>query len=148
MVSSIRSDLSVTSRQGDPRLFTPKIHQLTCAVLPHGIEGNSSLTLSAFRLCPCHYFSMCSYTFYYWSQKLLLSVFKSSHTVWLRDFPWQQIPETILHLCQDCNRMFNVEGWKHIIPSLMFKERGETSRPFCILYSVTHLYALCRAGMS
>lgn len=44
--------------------------------------------------------------------------------------------------------MFNVKGWKHIIPSLMFKERGETSRPFCILYSVTHLYALCRAGMS
>lgn len=44
--------------------------------------------------------------------------------------------------------MFNVEGWKHIIISLMFKERGETLRPFCILYSVTHLYALCRAGMS
>lgn len=51
-----------------PRLFTPQIHQLTCAVLPCGIGENSSLTLSTFRLQPCHYFSMCSYTFYYWSQ--------------------------------------------------------------------------------
>lgn len=51
-----------------PCLFTPQIHQLTCAMLPRGVEGNSSLTLSAFRLWPYHYFSMCSYTFYYWSQ--------------------------------------------------------------------------------
>lgn len=49
-------------------LFTPQIHQLTCAVLPCGTEGNSSLNLSAFRLWPYHYFSVCSYAFYYWSQ--------------------------------------------------------------------------------
>lgn len=69
-----------------PRLFTPQVHQLACAMQ----ERNSSLTLFTFRLWPYHYFGICSYTFYYWlATKLFLSIFKSSHSVWLHDLPWQ-----------------------------------------------------------
>lgn len=49
-------------------LFTPQIHQLTWTVFPCSVKGNSFLTLTVFRLWPYHYFSVCSYTFYYWSQ--------------------------------------------------------------------------------
>lgn len=56
-------------------LFTPQIHNFPCAVLPCGVEGNSSL-----GLWPYHYFSIYSYTFYYWSQSYS-SPFSNSATL-------------------------------------------------------------------